>query len=213
VVGVARNATYLAIGEPRIPFFYAPLAQHPPTHMTLLVETPSDASGLAEPVRNLVRSLDAHQPIYNVRSMREYYQTQGLFGIRLIVKLVTGMGLLGLAMALVGLYGLVSYSVSRRTREIGIRMAIGAQGSDILRVILRQGMTLAIIGVGVGLVGCLASVRLIRSAFTRLDEINALDPWSFIVLPIAMLAVTMLASYIPARRAAAIDPNQALHHD
>jgi macrolide transport system ATP-binding/permease protein len=213
VVGVARNATYLAIGEPRIPFFYAPLAQHPPTHMTLLVETPSDASGLAEPVRNLVRSLDAHQPIYNVRSMREYYQTQGLFGIRLIVKLVTGMGLLGLAMALVGLYGLVSYSVSRRTREIGIRMAIGAQGSDILRVILRQGMTLAIIGVGVGLVGCLASVRLIRSAFTRLGEINALDPWSFIVLPIAMLAVTMLASYIPARRAAAIDPNQALHHD
>jgi ABC-type antimicrobial peptide transport system permease subunit len=178
-----------------------------------LVETPTDAAGLAEPLRNLVRSLDAHQPIYNVRTMRDYYQTQGLFGIRLIVKLVTGMGLLGLAMALVGLYGLVSYSVSRRTREIGIRMAIGAQGSDILRVILRQGMTLAMIGVGLGLIGCLGSVRLIRSAFTRMSESSMFDPWSFIVLPIAMLGVTLLASYIPARRAAAIDPNQALHHD
>ncbi len=213
VVGVARNATYLAIGEPRMAFFYTPLAQHAPTNMTLLVETPADAAGLTDPLRNLVRSLDAHQPIYNVRTMRDYYQTQGLFGIRLIVKLVTGMGLLGLAMALVGLYGLVSYSVSRRTREIGIRMAIGAQGSDILRVIMRQGMTLAVIGVGLGLIGCLGSVRLIRAAFTRLDDIGALDPWSFIVLPITMLAVTMLASYIPARRAAAIDPNQALHHD
>lgn len=213
VVGVARNATYVAIGEPRMAFFYAPLAQRPAAHMTLLVETPSDAAALAEPLRNLVRALDPHQPIYNVRTMREYYQTQGLFGIRLVVRLVAGMGLLGLGLSLVGLYGLVSYSVSRRTREIGIRMAIGAQGQDILRIVLRQGMTLAITGVGVGLIGCLGTVRLIRAAFTRLQEGGMFDPWTFIVLPITLLAVTLLASYIPARRAAAIDPNQALHYE
>ena len=144
VVGVAKNGTYLSIGEPRMPFFYAPFAQQPPTRMTLLVETPGDAASLSEPLRNLVRSIDPYQPIYNVRTMREYYQTQGLQALRMVVNLVGGMGILGLSMALVGLYGLVAYSVSRRTREIGIRMAIGAARADILRIVVRQGMTLAI---------------------------------------------------------------------
>ena len=213
VVGVAKNSTYLSIGEPRIPFFYAPFAQQPPTRMTLLVQTPADAAAFSEPLRNLVRSLDPHQPIYNVRSMREYYQTQGLQALRLVVNLVGGMGLLGLSMALVGLYGLVAYSVSRRTREIGIRMAIGAARTDILRIVVRQGMTLAIIGVGIGLAGSFGIVRVIRALFSRLQQHGIFDPWTFIVLPAALLAVTMLASYIPARRAAAIDPNQALRYE
>lgn len=213
VVGVARDATYLAIGESRMAFFYTPMLQHPATHMTVLVQTPAEAANLTDPLRNLVRSLDAHQPIYNVRTMREYYQSQGLFGIRLIVKLVTGMGLLGLAMSLVGLYGLVSYSVTRRTREIGIRMAIGAQPADILRFVMRHGITLAVAGVGAGLIACLGTTRLLHAAFTRLTDMALFDVWSFVVLPVALLGVTMLASYLPARRAAAIDPNQALHHD
>jgi predicted permease len=213
VVGVAKNSTYLSIGEPRIPFFYAPFAQQSPTRMTLLVQTPADAAALSEPLRNLVRSLDPHQPIYNVRSMRDYYQTQGLQALRLVVNLVGGMGILGLSMALVGLYGLVAYSVSRRTREIGIRMAIGAARTDILRIVVRQGMTLAIIGVGVGLAGSFGIVRVIRALFSRLQQGSIFDPWTFIVLPAALLAVTMLASYIPARRAAAIDPNQALRYE
>ncbi|HLK21683.1 MAG TPA: ABC transporter permease, partial [Bryobacteraceae bacterium] len=213
VVGVARDATYLAVGEPHMAFFYTPVTQHPVTHMTLLVETPAEAANLADPLRNLVRSLDAHQPIYNVRTMRDYYQSQGLFGIRLIVKLVTGMGLLGLTLSLVGLYGLVSYSVTRRTREIGIRMAVGAQGNDILKFVMRQGMMLALAGVAAGLIGCLGTTRLLHAAFTRLADIGSFDVWSFIVLPAALLGITMLASYLPARRAAAIDPNQALHHD
>jgi len=213
VVGVAKNSTYLAFGEPRMSYFYLPAAQQPLTRMTLLVETTGDAASLAAPLRNLVRSLDAHQPIYNVRTMREYFQTQGLQSMHLIVNLVGGMGLLGLGMALVGLYGLVSYSVSRRTREIGIRIAIGAQQLDVLRVVLRQGMTLALIGVGLGLAGGFGVLRLIRAAFSRLQEGSMFDPWTFIVLPIALLAVTLLASYIPARRAAAIDPNQALRYE
>jgi ABC-type antimicrobial peptide transport system permease subunit len=213
VVGVAKNSTYLAFGEPRMSYFYLAAAQQPLTRMTLLVETTGDAASLAAPLRNLVRSLDAHQPIYNVRTMREYFQTQGLQSMHLIVNLVGGMGLLGLGMALVGLYGLVSYSVSRRTREIGVRIAIGAQQLDVLRVVLRQGMTLALIGVGLGLAGGFGVLRLIRAAFSRLQEGSMFDPWTFIVLPIALLAVTLLASYIPARRAAAIDPNQALRYE
>jgi putative ABC transport system permease protein len=118
-----------------------------------------------------------------------------------------------LSMALVGLYGLVAYSVSRRTREIGIRMAIGAARTDILQIVVRQGMTLAIIGVGVGLAGSFGIVRVIRALFSRLQQGSIFDPWTFIVLPAALLAVTMLASYIPARRAAAIDPNQALRYE
>ena len=213
VVGVAKNSTYLAFGEPRLSYFYLPLAQQSLTRMTLLVETSGDAASLTAPVRDIVRSLDAHQPMYNVRTMREYFHTQGLQTMRLIVNLVGGMGLLGLSMALVGLYGLISYSVSRRTREIGIRIAIGAQQLDVLRVVLRQGILLAVIGVALGLAGGLGVLRLIRAAFSRLQEDSIFDPWTFIALPIALLAVTLLASYIPARRAAAIDPNQALRYE
>ncbi len=181
--------------------------------MTLIVETAGDAASLAEPLRNLVRSIDAHQPIYNIRTMREYYRTQGLQALRSVVNMVGMMGLLGLSMALVGLYGLVAYSVSRRTREIGIRIAIGAERSDILRSVLRQGLTLAVIGVAVGLAGSFGVVRGIRALFSRLLETSMFDPWTFIAVPAALLAVTLLASYIPARRAAAIDPNQALHYE
>ena len=213
VVGVAKNSTYLAFGEPRLSYFYVPAAQQPLTRMTLLVETAGDAASLTAPLRNLVRSIDAHQPIYNVRTMREYFQKQGLQTMRLIVNLVGGMGLLGLGMALVGLYGLISYSVSRRTREIGIRIAIGAQQLDVLRVVLRQGMLLATVGIALGLAGGVGVLRLIRLAFSRLKEDSLFDPWTFIALPIALLAVTMLATYIPARRAAAIDPNKALRYE
>jgi ABC-type antimicrobial peptide transport system permease subunit len=194
-------------------YFYLPAAQQPLTRMTLLVESTGDASSLAAPLRNLVQAMDAHQPIYNVRTMREYFHTQGLQSMHLAVNLVGGMGLLGLGMALVGLYGLVSYSVSRRTREIGIRIAIGAQEVDVLRVVLRQGMTLALIGVALGVAGGFGVLRLIRGAFTRLQEGSMFDPWTFLALPIALLAVTLLASYIPARRATAIDPNQALRNE
>ncbi len=213
VVGVAKASVYVATGEPRLTFLYLPLSQHPTSRMTLTVEAPGDASSLTAPLRNLVRSIDPHQPIFNVRAMREYYRTQGLQALRLIVNVVGTMGLLGLGMALVGLYGLVSYSVSRRTREIGIRMAIGANQRNILSAIMRQGFTLALIGVGIGLAGSFGVVRGIRALFSRLQETGAFDPWTFVVVPLALLAVTLAATYIPARRAASIDPNNALRYE
>jgi len=103
--------------------------------------------------------------------------------------------------------------VSRRTREIGIRMAIGAERADILRTVLRQGMMLAIIGVGIGLVGSWGAVRGIAALFARGQERGPLDPWTFVAVPLALLAVTLAASFIPAHRASTIDPNQALHYE
>jgi putative ABC transport system permease protein len=213
VVGVAKTSVYLTTGEPKLTFLYLPLSQNPTSRMTLTVETAGDASSLTAPLRNLVRSIDAHQPIFNVRAMREYYRTQGLQALRLIVNVVGTMGLLGLGMALVGLYGLVSYSVSRRTREIGIRMAIGANQRNILAAIMRQGFTVALVGVGIGLAGSFGVVRVIRALFSRLQETGAFDAWTFVVVPLALLAVTLAATYIPARRAASIDPNSALRYE
>ncbi|HEY6392421.1 MAG TPA: FtsX-like permease family protein [Bryobacteraceae bacterium] len=207
------GAVYLTTGEPKFTFLYLPLSQHPASRMTLTVETAGDAASLTAPLRNLVRSIDAHQPIFNVRAMREYYRTQGLRTLRLIVNVVGTMGILGLGMALVGLYGLVSYSVSRRTREIGIRMAIGANRRDILGIVVTQGFTLALIGVGIGVAGSFGVVRGIRALFSRLQETGMFDPWTFLAVPVALLAVTLLASYIPARRAASIDPNNALRDE
>jgi macrolide transport system ATP-binding/permease protein len=213
VVGVAKTSVYIFTGEPKLTFLYLPMSQNPSSRMTLCVETAGDAASLATPLRNLVRSIDAHQPIFNVIPMSEYYRSHGLQALRLIVNVVAVMGALGLGMALIGLYGLVSYSVSRRTREIGIRMAIGADRRDILGGIMRQGFTLAAIGVGIGLAGSFALVRAIRSFISRLQETGTFDPWTFIVVPLALLAVTLAATYIPARRAASIDPNNALRYE
>ena len=213
VVGVTKTGTYLAFGEPRLSFFYVPMSQQPPGRMTLLVETRGDAAALTGPVRGLVRSIDAHQPVFSVLTMRDYFRTQGLQALRLIANVVGGMGVLGLSMALVGLYALVSYSVSRRTREIGIRMAIGAERRDILRIVLGQGMALAIVGVGIGLVGTWGAVHALRALFSRVQDTSSFDPWTYVVVPAALLAVTLAASFVPAQRASTIDPNRALHYE
>jgi len=214
VVGVAQTTWYAFVGENRSSFFYTPLAQNSLTSLTLLVETASDdAAGWEAPLLDLVHSINARLPVFNIRTMHVSYEQRGLQTLRLVVRLVGAMGLLGLVLALIGLYALVAYSVSRRTREIGIRMAVGADRLDILQMVLRQGLTLALMGTAVGAVGSVGLIRGIRALFTRLEERGIFDPWTFVAMPLALLAVTMIASYIPARRAARIDPNRALHEE
>jgi predicted permease len=212
VVGVARMAKYVFIAENPTPYFYLPLAQNPRARLTLLVETAGDAASFADPIRHLVRSVDPHQPVYDLRTMDQYYRQRGLGVFRMIVEVVGSIGILGLSLALIGLYGLVAYRVSRRTREIGIRMAVGAQSRDILRMVLRQGLTLALAGIGLGLCGSVGVVKGIGALYSRTDG-AVFDPWGFIAVPVALFAVMMLACYIPARHAAGIDPNQALRHE
>jgi predicted permease len=214
VVGVAKTTWYAFVGEDRAPFFYLPMAQNPQVAMTLMVETATpDAAAAIGPLRDLVHSIDGRQPVFNVRTMSEYYPRQSLQALRLVVQLVGTMGLLGLSLALIGIYALVAYSVSRRTREIGIRMAIGAGRLDIMRLVLGQGLTLALVGAGLGLAGSVGMIRGIRTLFTRLQERGIFDAWTFVAVPLALIAVAVVASYIPARRAAAIDPNRALHYE
>jgi predicted permease len=211
VVGVATTEKYGRITEPPTPFLYLPFAQHEIPQMSLLVETENaDASPLAEPLRQIVRTLDVSQPVRNLRTFSSFYRQEALAAPLLLMQTTTTMGLMGLTLALVGLYGLVAYSVARRTREIGIRIAIGAGRSDVLLMVLRQGLTLSLTGVLVGSVLSLAVARLLTAATVGLGAPN---PTSYVVVPVMLIGLTVLASYFPARRAAQVDPLRALRYE
>jgi putative ABC transport system permease protein len=210
VVGVAKTARYLFIAEPPLPFVYLPFAQSPSSRMTIFVETAGDPAELAPPLRDVVRSLDANLPIYNARTLSNFYEQRAISVPFMIFQLVCAMGLLGLTLALVGLYGLIAYSVTRRTQEIGIRMALGARRPDVLAMILRQGFMLSIIGIAIGFVASLGVRKLLASGLVGL---GAPDTLSLILVPIALVVVTMAACYLPARRAAQIDPIRALRYE
>jgi predicted permease len=211
VVGLTKTEKYTRIIEPPTPFLYLPFAQHERTRMSLLVETVDlDASALAAPLRDVVRTLDVDQPVFNLRTFSSFFEQQAVAPQLLVMKVSAAMGLLGLTLALVGLYGLVSYSVARRTREIGIRMAIGAARSDVLKMVLHQGMTLSLAGI---LVGGVASVAVARLLAAGLAGLGAANPATFVVVPILLISLTLAASYVPARRASKVDPLRALRYD
>jgi len=136
--------------EPPIDFIYLPLAQSPRTAMTLLLHTAGAPGDLAGPLRDLVRSLDAGQPVIGIRTMEEIFDQRARGTLNVLLRTIGGMGLLGLVLALVGLYGLMTYSVGLRQREIGIRMAIGADRLGVMKMVLKQGLVLAGIGVAIG---------------------------------------------------------------
>ena len=211
VVGLTKTGKYFAIGETPTPFLYLPFAQHETPRMSLLVEAANiDPASLAAPLRDLVRALDVNQPINNLRTFSSFYEQRAI-GPRLMLAQVTGtMGLVGLTLALVGLYGLVAYSVTRRTREIGIRMAIGAGRWEVLRMVLRQGLVLAMTGILVGGVVSVAVGRLVTASMVGLGAPN---PATYVIVPVMLVGLTMAASYFPARRASLVDPLRALRHD
>jgi len=153
-----------------------------------------------------VQALDKDQPIYNVRTMDDVVMNS-LGTRRVSMQLFTVFAGAALLLAALGIYGVMAYSVTQRTQEIGIRMALGAQKSDVLKLVIRQGMTLAVIGVVVGLVGAFALTRLIARL---LFGVAATDPLTFVAIPLLLLVVALVACYVPARRAARLDPKIAL---
>ena len=209
IVGVANTIKYLWIAEGPTEFFYLPLNQHPQSQMTLLAQSFGEASGLTAPLREVIRGLDASQPIYNIRTMEEFYRMRAVTTSNLIVQTVAAMGVMGLILAIVGLYGLVAYTAGRRTREIGIRMAIGAQRITVLRMIMRQGLILALAGIGIGLVASFGAERLLNAIFSG----SNVDFGTYLLVAPALLAVTLLAAYVPARRASRVDPMMALRYE
>jgi predicted permease len=210
VVGVAKNIKYRDLSEHPQPFLYLPFSQQYESFMTLHVETAVDPATLAGPVLAEIRRLDAATPVQDVQTMQHFFREGALFGNRLITQVVAAIGLFGLLLAITGLYGVIAYSVSRRTREIGIRMAIGADPGSVARLVLRQGMKLTCIGAAIGLVLALAVSQLLSSL---LVGVSARDPEVYIVVPLTLAAISLLACYVPARRAARIDPLLALRQD
>jgi predicted permease len=212
IVGVAANHKYRALNEGLTEFVYYPQRQQPANDNTILVQTDADPTVLAAPLREAVSAIDPSVPTLGVRTMEDFYHASSVTFSHLIVGIVGGMGSVGLVLAMVGLYGLVAYTVSRRTREIGVRMAVGANPSSVLRMVLRYGLLLAVVGTGVGLVGSVAMRGLLRTIFPFPDAEQMRLTTYFMVVP-ALLVITLLAAYIPARRAARIDPLMALRHE
>ncbi|HUJ51857.1 MAG TPA: FtsX-like permease family protein, partial [Bryobacteraceae bacterium] len=176
----------------------------------LHVETERDPASMAAPVLAEIRGMDAGVPVADVQTLEHFFKEGALFATRLIMEVVVAIGLLGLLLAVTGLYGVIAYSVSRRTREIGIRMAIGADPGKVARLVLRQGLTLTMIGAAIGLALALAISKLLASLLTG---VSSRDPLVYLLAATLVAAVSLLACYVPARRAARVDPVEALRHD
>jgi hypothetical protein len=209
IVGVVRHVKFNFLVERAQPALYIPFAQNPGAHTTLLLEVAGDPASVAAPLRELVRGIDASLPVSGVRDYEETWQVNALKPSLLVIKMIAAMGTMGVLLALTGLYGLMAYSVSVRQREIGIRMAVGAQKIDVLGMILRQGLVLAGTGTAVGLVLGLATGRLMMAVFPT----HTPSPTAYLVVVPAVFVVTMLAAFLPARRGSQVDPVTALSQD
>ena len=196
--------------EPPLPFLYMPFAQQYSSFMMLHVETSGDPAALAAPVLAQVHSLDPGMPVVDTQTLEHFFNQAALWSSRLVTQVVVAIGLLGLLLAVTGLYGVTAYAVSRRTREIGIRMAIGADPGKVARLVLRQGLRLTLIGTAIGLALALAASKLLASL---LAGVSSRDPAVYLLAPVLLAAVSLLACYVPARRAARVDPMEALRHD
>jgi predicted permease len=209
IVGVAQTIKSQNMESPT-DFVYLPLTQHPVARMVLMLRSTGDPLQLVQPVKDVVRSLDPNLPMLQTRPYEDFYLNQAVRGPRIAIDLVGSMGLVGLLLAVAGLYGLVAYNVSRRTREIGIRIALGAASSDVLRLVLGKGLVLVGIGTVVGLVMGFALEQLMNS---MLFDSGGVDLLAYAVVVPTMFLVTMLAAYVPARRATRIAPTQALRYE
>jgi predicted permease len=210
IVGVAKTTSYMDSAEKPMDFIYLPLTQHPLPQLTLMIHCSGDALQLIQPLKETVRTLDPNLPLLRAMSYEEFYLNKAVRGPGIAVKLVAGMGLVGLFLAVAGLYGVMVYNVSRRTREIGIRMAIGARSSDVLRLVLGKGLVLVGLGTLIGLAMGLAVERLMDSMLFNAGRIDAVV---YLAVVPALVAVTMLAAYFPARKASRIAPTQALRYE
>lgn len=211
IIGIARDGRYVTLYEAPQMYMFLPVSQHTHAAMTLLISAQSEIhlSAVVEVARQVIAQLDSRMPVYGVMTAEQNLSLAYL-GPRVAAGMATTFGVLALALALMGLYGVMTYAVSQRTHEIGIRMTLGAGLRDVLRLIIGQGMRMVVIGLGLGLAGALALTPVLASL---LPGVGPTDPLTFIGVIILLAAVSLLACYLPARRAARVDPLVALHHD
>jgi len=205
VIGDVRNQNVSSDPQAEI---YLPWKQLPWANVHLVVRTNGEPHAVAAAIRRGVLAVDKDQPVNKVRSMEEVFE-EGAAQPRFTTWLLGGLSTTALLLAIVGIYSVIAYTVSDRTQEMGIRIALGADRNDILRLVLRQGLTMAGAGIAVGL---LFSFVLTRLLATLLYRVSATDPFSFIAGPLLFAAVALAASYLPARRATRVDPVLALRN-
>jgi predicted permease len=209
VIGVARATKYRDLREEPRMTMYQPLAQEYSPVMNLLARTALSPTAMNATIRAQLGSLDPALPVFGFRTLPEHIG-RSLYVERMQSALLSLFGLLALTLTGVGLYGLMSYTITQRTREIGIRMALGAQRSSVLRLVIGQGMRLTLTGMVIGAGAAAALARLIES---RLYNVKAADPLTFTVTVLLLIAVTLLACWVPARRATKVDPLVALRSE
>lgn len=209
VVGVVKSGQYRSLAEDTRPHFYYPLAQRRSGPMTLVIRTNADPRSLISGIRSEVESIDRRVPLFAVRTMTDHL-SWALWGPNLAATFSLAFGLVALLLSSVGLYSVMAYIVSQRTREVGIRMALGANRGDVMRMIATQGMGLALCGVGLGL---LLSLALVRALSALLIGVSGYDMATFILVPMLLGAVAFIACYLPARRATKVDPLVALRYE
>jgi putative ABC transport system permease protein len=209
IVGIAGDVRDTALESDARPCVYLPYSQFPASSMSLVVRTAVDSKALVPAIRSEVWATDKDQPVTDVKTMDEYV-SDSVSPRRANALLLAVFAALALALASIGVYGVMAYSVLQRVREIGIRMALGAQRSDVIRLIVGSAMTLVFAGVGIGIASALALSRVLSSL---LYGVSATDPMTFALISVLLVSAALLASYIPARRATKVDPMIALRHE
>jgi hypothetical protein len=210
IVGVVRSGQYTFLIEPALPLVYFPREQRPVSRMALVLSAAGGPAALAAPVRELVARLDGRQPIYNLRTLAEQYRMRVVVILEILKTMVTAIGGLGFGLALVGIYGLVAYGVSRRTREIGIRVAVGASPGTVLRMVMRQSAVVTAVAIAAGVPAGLAAARAIGAALPGGSAPGRADLTAFTAVIVAAVGVALLSAYLPARSALRVEPTEAL---
>jgi len=209
VIGVAADGKYNSLGEEAKAAFYRPLLRDYNTNATLVARTVGDSKAVLASLRGELQRLDPTLPLYNVQTLTDHMSVP-LFPFRMAATVLGSFGVLAIVLAGIGIYGVMSYVVAGRTREIGVRIALGAARRDVLFLIIRQGMTLAVIGLGIGLLIAFGVAQLLAKL---LFGVSPVDPLTFAGVSALLALVAVLACYIPARRATKVDPLVALRYE
>jgi len=209
VVGVVADVHQLGLTSDETSEVYLPFSQAPTVLICFAIRTMSEPTSLAKAAQSMIWSVDKDQAVSHVMSMTQL-AAESLAPQRVVAILLGIFAALALALAAIGLYGVIAYSASQRTHEIGVRMALGAGRSEVLRLVVIDGLRLTLLGLSLGLVGALAATRLLSSL---LYGVKPQDPSTLVSVAILLAATAMLASYIPARRATNVDPMLALRHE
>jgi predicted permease len=209
VIGVVETGKYVSLGEEPTEFMYLPERERFRSALSMVVRTPANPDVVLGRVREIVRGIDPNMPVFDVRTMEDHMGI-ALLPARLGGSVLAIFGFLGLALAAVGIYGVMAYSVAQRQRELGIRVALGADSLTVIQLVLKDGLTLAVIGIAIGLVGAAGTSQLVKG---MIYNVRAIDPIAFSAVPAMLLVVAAVAVYVPARRAAEVEPVQVLKVD